>query len=102
MTRNDKRDIAIIGASLLGVVVGSILDERRRGDKPRVPDEEAGTQPLINLPALMTASTISRKIGDSAGVSEQSILRQALVAFCTGLALTYFADVVRQFLPGLR
>ena len=103
MTRKDKRDIAVIGASLLGVITGSILDELHRDDKKGagVADLE-NMDPLISLPALMTVSTISSKIGDSAGVPEQSILRQALVAFVTALALTYFADAARQYLPGLR
>lgn len=128
MTRDDKRDLVMIGASLLGVAVGGILDDLRSDAKPASdpsadpagsragvpiatdaagvtapePATVARSLPLVNAPALLTAATLSRRIGEQAGLAPDRLWLNALVAFGVGACLTYFADSVARFLPGLR
>ncbi len=118
MKREDKRDLVLVGASLLGIAVGGILDDLQAGTKPTEDSsddsgqdesddvgETAGSgssRALISVPALMTATSLSRRLGEQAGWRADRLWSQALLAFCVGAALTYFADGIRRWIPGAR
>ena len=127
MTREDKRDLVMIGASLLGVAVGGILDDLRGDAKPSPAPRPDSADPspsstggpaaddaakaeawggrsgsLVSAPALLTAATLSRRLGEQAGLAPDRLWLNALIAFGVGACLTYFADSVTRFVPGLR
>jgi len=118
MTRADQRDVVLIAASLTGVVVGRWLRDAR---SPTPPSTEgpaltassaaAGASaigpsvpapPLVGVSSLFAAATLSRQIGQRLSIGTENIAGHAVLAFAISAGLTYYADTLARYLPGLR
>ncbi len=103
----------IILGSLLGVAAGRVLRDMDRGVPPSPVGARgatgvaasAGTDgevaPLVTAPALLAATTLARRFGERIAPDADNLIGQAVLAFAIGAGLTYFADTLRRYIPGL-
>ncbi|RIL09169.1 hypothetical protein DCC79_11825 [bacterium] len=111
MRREHQRDLVIILSSLLGVAAGRALRDMDRGVPPGpVGTSEAGrarsageedAAPLVTAPALFAATTLSRRFGEQLALRTDNLAGHAALAFAVAAGLTYFADTLRRYIPGL-
>jgi len=107
MRKEDARDVTVIIASAIGIVAGHALRDRPSDTAPPgsapadgAPSSDAG--PLVDLSSLFATTTLARNIGERAGLRPDNVVGHAAVAFATAAGLTYFADSLKPFIPGLK
>ena len=93
-----RRDLLLLGATLLGVALGHVLRARAR---PQPASQEAEATAAMSVPALVAAAGLSGRIGDAVGLDGDDLPVRIGLAVATGAALTYFADSLAQMAPGL-
>ncbi len=96
--RSEMREqLVVVVASLLGVILGQVL----RGKTTSESQRETDAFPTIGMPTLAATPGLAHIAGEVIGVDDDNLRSQAVLAFATGVTLTYFADVIGQRLPSV-
>lgn len=95
MDRATRRDIVLIGASLLGAAAGYALAPQGRDAK----SEGALERQHVTMPAVMAGSGLAIRIGNSLPLEEDESVVRAALAFALAGSIVYLAHRYGRTVP---
>ena len=96
MDDETQRDVMVLGCALAGIVLGLVLRQRRRGEPVNLSAVVGG-----GMASIGAAAAVAKRVSDVLGFEEQDERPRAIVAFSSAATLSFFADQIEDFVPGL-
>lgn len=97
MDPKTRDDMLMVVSGLIGIVLGHVMRRRTLSpeERARASFDGVGVSSLIATPALARAAS------DVLRVERDDVRAQASLSFATGALLTFFADDIGRYVPGL-
>ena len=96
MDDETRRDMIVLGCAMGGIVLGMALRQKRRGEPVDLSAVVGG-----GMASIGAAAGIARRMSDVLGLDPSDQRPRALVAFSSAAALSFFADHIEDFVPGV-
>jgi len=92
-----RNELVMLVSGLLGIVVGHMLRRSTMSPERRA----AARFDRIGVSSLIATPALARTFGDLLQIEQDDERAQASLSFATGAVLTFFAEDVGRYLPGL-
>jgi hypothetical protein len=92
-----RDELLMVVSGLIGIVFGHIVRRKSMAPEQRATARYSG----IGVASMTATPALARAAGDVLGVERDDVRVQASLTFATGALLTFFADDIGRYVPGL-